>query len=132
MTLIHDHEVCPGCTHTGAPHIPDCPKAVHVDCAACLNPQLSLAHSGKCWERYFAAEPECPHWEAKYPTERGWYWYRNFFIDFNGCRRENRYIALLNEVGLFEVFGWVDQAIEPKDMLRCDGEFWSEKLEEPK
>jgi hypothetical protein len=105
MTLIHDHEVCPRCTH----------------------PRLKIAHIPTCPKSSKQPTTAAPHWEAKAPAKPGWYWYRDAY---QCCEP----VQLLGKGPYWETFQLPGQETvsTAEDMLRNDGEFWSEKLEEPK
>ena len=69
-------------------------------------------------------------WTCTPPAEPGWYWYRDFMMGRDEVRHVALYIVMLNENGLFEMTGSEPQ-FTPDEMLRHNGEFWSEKLKEP-
>lgn len=69
-------------------------------------------------------------WTRTPPTEPGWYWYRDA-MDTQVVNAEYGMGYDDSEHLVFTMAGSGD-GFSPEIMLRQDGEFWSEKLEEPK
>ena len=81
-------------------------------------------------ESFLAPQKQELRWTREAPTEPGWYWYR----DVSGMQITNAEYSMGYadpEHIVFTIVG-IGDAFNGEIMLRHGGEFWSEKLEEPK